>query len=88
MKKQEEVPSVMELLYLIAKKCVRTVKKKFGKKNILKFKFDIPENGNVCSVKIPKQYIAFISEDGTLNIRKRQNHMKRYGNIGRIACPC
>ena len=79
MKNQEEVPSVMELLYLVAKKCVRMMKKKFGKKNILKFKFDIPENGKVCSV---------ISKDGTLNIRKRQNHRKRYGNVGRIACPC
>lgn len=88
MKKQEEVPSVMELLYLVAKKCVRTVKKKFGKKNILKFKLDIPENGNACSVKIPKQYLAYISKDGTLNICKRQKLRKIYGNTGRIACSC
>lgn len=88
MKKNEEVPSVMELLYLLAKKCIKIVKKKFAKKNILKFKCNIPENGKPYSVKIPKQYIAYISKDGTLNIRKRQNHFKRYGNVGRIACPC
>lgn len=88
MKTNDKEPSMAKLLYLVAKKYVRIGVKKLHKKNTLSFKFDVPEDGSAIGIKIPNEYIAYISQGGVLNIRKRQFYRKRYDNIRRTARPC
>ena len=73
--------SIARILYLAVRKCVRIAVRKckklavkaFHKKNSLNIHGIIPDDGSVFSVKIPDEYVAYISGNGTLNVRKRFN---------------
>ena len=73
--------SIARILYLAVRKCVRIALKKckklaakvFHKKNSLNIHGIIPDDGSVFSVKIPDEFVAYISGNGTLNVRKRLN---------------
>ena len=81
MKKNIDEMSIARLLYLAVRKCVRIAVRKckklavkaFHKKNSLNIHGIIPDDGSVFSVKIPDEYVAYISGNGTLNVRKRFN---------------
>ena len=55
------------------RKCKKLAVKAFHKKNSLNIHGIIPDDGSVFSVKIPDEYVAYISGNGTLNVRKRLN---------------
>lgn len=55
------------------KKCKKLASKVFRKKNSLNIHGIIPDDGSVFSVKIPDEFVAYISGNGTLNVRKRLN---------------
>ena len=81
MKQNIDDMSIARILYLAVRKCVRIALKKckklavkvFHKKNSLNIHGIIPDDGSVFSVKIPDEYVAYISGNGTLNVRKRFN---------------
>lgn len=77
MKQNIDDMSIGRLLYLAVRKCVRIAvrkcKKLFRKKNSLDIHGVIPNDGSVFSVKIPDEFVAYISGNGTLNVRKRLN---------------
>lgn len=77
MKQNIDDMSIGRLLYLAVRKCVRIAVKKckklFRKKNSLDIHGIIPNDGSVFSVKIPDEFVAYISGNGTLNVRKRLN---------------
>ena len=81
MKQNIDDLSIGRLLYLAVRKCVRIAVRKckklavkaFRKKNSLIIHGIIPDDGSVFSVKIPDEFVAYISGNGTLNVRKRLN---------------
>ena len=77
MKQKIDDMSIARLLYLAVRKCVRIAVKKCkklaAKKNSLNIHGIIPDDGSVFSVKIPDEFVAYISGNGMLNVRKRLN---------------
>ena len=81
MKQNIDDMSIARLLYLAVRKCARIAVKKCNelaakvvcKKYSLNIHGIIPDDGSVFSVKIPDEYVAYISGNGTLNVRKRLN---------------